>query len=79
VSNDASPKDEVTTKQSLLATAIRYTAIIFAAIAGSALLRLLLHRVLAMPSDVQLRGPVILASILGFFLVRGGVSGISPI
>jgi len=84
VSNDASPKDEVTTKQSLFAAATRYAAIVFAAIAGSALLRLLLHRVLAMPSDVQLRGPIILAAILGLFwfavgflvLARSSSSGV---
>ena len=84
MSNDASPKDEVTTKQSLLATATRYAAIIFAAIAGSALLRSLLHRVLATPSDAQLRGPIILAAILGLFwfavgflvLARSSSSGI---
>jgi hypothetical protein len=67
VSDKASPQEGVTTKPSLPATAARYAAIVFGAIAGSALLRLLLHRVLAMPGDVQLRGPIILASLLGFF------------
>lgn len=76
--------DVVATKPSLPATAARYAAIVFAAIAGSALLRLLLHRVLAMPSDVQLRGPIILASVLGLFwfalgflvLARASSSGV---
>lgn len=67
MSDNASPQEGVTTKPSLPATAARYAAIVFGAIAGSALLRLLLHRVLAMPGDVQLRGPIILASLLGFF------------
>jgi hypothetical protein len=67
VSDNRSVKDGVTTKQSLPGTAARYTAVVFAATIGSAALRLLLHRILAMPRDVQLRGPIILAFLLGLF------------
>jgi hypothetical protein len=67
VSDNASPQEGVTTKPSLPATAARYAAIVLAAIIGSAAFRLLLHRILAMPQDEQLRGPIILAFVLGLF------------
>jgi len=42
-----------------------YAAVVFGVTAGSAVLRLVLHRVLAMPPDDRLAGPIILAALLG--------------
>lgn len=52
-------------QQSRAAMAGRYAAAVFGAVIGSAILRVLLHRLLPIPRDAQLRGPVILASMLG--------------
>ena len=42
-----------------------YAAVVFGVTAGSAVLRLVLHRVLAMPRDDRLAGLIILAALLG--------------
>jgi hypothetical protein len=84
VNSNASPKDGVTARPSLPATAARCAAVIFGVTIGSAAFRFLLHRILAMPRDEQLRGPFILASVLGLFwfalafllLARSSSSGV---
>jgi hypothetical protein len=66
VSDDDSASD-IPEKRPPVAVAACYAAVVFGAIAGSAILKLLLHRILAMPRDDQLWGPFILACILGLF------------
>jgi hypothetical protein len=65
MSDTSSAKDEIPAKLSRAAMAARCAAVIFGAVAGSAVFKLLLHRILAMPRNGQLWGPFILASILG--------------
>lgn len=65
MSDNSAATDGIPTKQSRAAMAARYAAVIFGAIAGSAVLKLLLHRILAMPRNEQLQGPFILGFVLG--------------
>jgi hypothetical protein len=67
VSDSDSAKDDIPARHSRLAMAARYAAVVFGATVGSAVLRLGLHRVLAIPQDESLRGPIIAAFILGIF------------
>ncbi len=85
MSDNSFAQDEIPAKQSRAAMAARYAAVVFGAVAGSAVLKLLLHRILAMPRNEQLRGPFILAFVLGllwfglaFLVLRRARSGKDP-
>jgi hypothetical protein len=65
MSDTSSAPNEIPAKESRAAMAARYAAVVLGAVVGSAVLKLLLPRILAMPRIQQFWGPVILAFILG--------------
>jgi len=67
VSAEKSTNVNITAKPSRAALAARYSAAVFAVVAGSAVLKLLLHRFLAGPRDEQLLGPIILGFVIALF------------
>jgi hypothetical protein len=67
VNDNQSVIDDGPARPSRIGIAARCAAVIFCSIAGSAAVKLLLQRILAVPQDVQWRGPFILAIILGLF------------
>ena len=67
MSSNSSANEEIPAKRSRVAIAARYAAVIFGAIVGSTVLKLLLRRIFARPPNETLQGPIILASTAGFF------------
>ena len=67
MSDNHSATDELRVQGSRGAYAAWNAAVVFGAIAGSAIVKFLLRRILGMPRNGQLRGPFILAFVLGLF------------
>lgn len=65
MSNNDSARDDLLAQQSRAAPAGWYAAAVFGAVVGSAILRVVLHRIFPIPRDGHLRGPVVLALVLG--------------